>query len=257
VLSPGASGTGACFDAWLCGLALMWAQSERASTFDSPRSCAPESRAARDGGLQLVRSICGIGWTPGAGRVQASAYYAWVLEGCALFDALAARGVEVIEVFPTASWTRWQEKRGPRSLAAWTRQGLGTLGLIGSGASSAITSTLVAVLVVIACTISLAVLGGIAWLVYRVRQITQDGRSPPGRCTKLPPERGRAWRPRSVRPSRRPVTRCICTSTARTQPRWPRPYGTQPRRGNHGTMVRVTHSPARSAPVKAPAAGCP
>ena len=83
---------------------------------------------------------------------------------------MAARGAEVIEVFPTASWTRWQGKRGPRTRAAWTRQGLATLGLIGSGVSSAITGTLAAVLVVIACTIGLAVLGGIAWLVYRVRQ---------------------------------------------------------------------------------------
>ena len=96
---------------------------------DSPRSCAPEGQNARDGELQLARSICGIRWTPDAGRVNASAYYAWILEGRALFDALAARGVEVIEVFPTASWTRWHGKRGPRTRAAWTRQGLAALGL--------------------------------------------------------------------------------------------------------------------------------
>ena len=98
---------------------------------DSPRSCAPDGQSARDGELQLARSICGIRWTPDAGRVQASAYYAWILEGRALFDALAARGVEVIEVFPTASWTRWHGKRGPRTRAAWTRQGLAALGLEG------------------------------------------------------------------------------------------------------------------------------
>jgi predicted nuclease with RNAse H fold len=95
---------------------------------DSPRCCAPEGQTARDGELQLAKSICGIRWTPDAGRVHASAYYAWILEGLALFDALAA-GVEVIEVFPTASWTRWQGKRGPRTRAAWTRQGLAALGL--------------------------------------------------------------------------------------------------------------------------------
>jgi hypothetical protein len=50
----------------------------------------------------LVRSICEIRWTPDAGRVHASAYYAWILEGLALFDALAAHSGEVIEVFPTA-----------------------------------------------------------------------------------------------------------------------------------------------------------
>lgn len=101
----------------------------RVIAIDSPRSCAPEGRTARAGELLLAKSVCGIRWTPGARRVHASAYYAWILEGLALFDALAAHGVEVIEVFPTASWTRWHGKRGPRTRAAWTRQGLATLGL--------------------------------------------------------------------------------------------------------------------------------
>jgi predicted nuclease with RNAse H fold len=61
--------------------------------------------------------------------VHASIYYAWILEGLALFGALAARGVEVIEVFPTASWTRWYGKRGTRTRTAWTREGLAALGL--------------------------------------------------------------------------------------------------------------------------------
>jgi predicted nuclease with RNAse H fold len=56
--------------------------------------------------------------------VHASAYYAWIIEGLTLFDALVAHGVEVIEVFPTASWTRWHGKRGSRTRSAWTRQGL-------------------------------------------------------------------------------------------------------------------------------------
>jgi predicted nuclease with RNAse H fold len=98
---------------------------------DSPRSCVPEGKTARQGELQLARSICGIRWTPDAIRVHASAYYAWILEGLALFDALAARGVEVIEVFPTASWTRWHGKRRPRTRAAWSRQALTAFGLDG------------------------------------------------------------------------------------------------------------------------------
>ena len=96
---------------------------------DSPRSYAPEGWAARDGELRLARSICGIRWTPDARRVRGSAYYAWILEGVALFGALASHGAEVIEVFPTASWTRWHGKRGSQSRAAWTRQGLAALGL--------------------------------------------------------------------------------------------------------------------------------
>jgi predicted nuclease with RNAse H fold len=98
---------------------------------DSPRACAPEGKTAREGELRLARSICGIRWTPDARHVHASTYYAWILEGLALFDALTARGVEVIEVFPTASWTRWHGKRGPRTRAAWSRQALTALGLDG------------------------------------------------------------------------------------------------------------------------------
>ena len=154
---------GACFIAWPCGLALMWAEKRKGFdvaviderrvlalqgrlrcrqvadvvmanrpavvAIDSPRCCAPDGQAARDGELQLAKSICGFRWTPDAGRVHASAYYAWILEGLALFDALAARGIEVIEVFPAASWTRWHGKRGPRTRAAWTRQGLAALDL--------------------------------------------------------------------------------------------------------------------------------
>ena len=96
---------------------------------DSPRSCAPEGQTARDSERQLAKSICGIRWTPDAGRVHASAYYAWILEGLTLFDALAAHSCEVIEVFPTASWTRWHGKRGSQTRAAWSRQGLAALGL--------------------------------------------------------------------------------------------------------------------------------
>jgi predicted nuclease with RNAse H fold len=98
---------------------------------DSPRTYAPEGQAARDSERQLAKSICGIRWTPDARRVHASAYYEWIIEGLALFDALAAHDCEVIEVFPTASWTRWRGKRGPRTRAAWTRQGLAALGLNG------------------------------------------------------------------------------------------------------------------------------
>jgi predicted nuclease with RNAse H fold len=110
---------------------LVMANRPMVTAIDGPRSCAPEGQTARDGELHLARSICGIRWTPDVSRVRASAYYAWIIEGLALFDALAARGAEVIEVFPTASWTRWYGKRGSRTRAAWTRQGLAALGLDG------------------------------------------------------------------------------------------------------------------------------
>jgi predicted nuclease with RNAse H fold len=94
---------------------------------DSPRCCAPEGESARAGELQVARSICGIRWTPDARRVRASPYYAWIVHGLDLFDDLIARDVEVIEVFPTAAWTRWRGKRGRRSRADWSRQGLAAL----------------------------------------------------------------------------------------------------------------------------------
>ena len=110
---------------------LVMANEPRVAAIDSPRSCAPEGQAARDDELQLARSICGIRWTPDVNQVRASAYYAWVIEGLALFDALVSSGIEVIEVFPTASWTRWHGRRGSRTRSAWTRQGLAALGLEG------------------------------------------------------------------------------------------------------------------------------
>ena len=81
---------------------------------DSPRSYAPDGQTARDCELRLARAICGIRWTP---------------EGLDLFDALADRDADVIEVFPTASWTRWHGKRGARTRTAWSREGLAALGL--------------------------------------------------------------------------------------------------------------------------------
>jgi predicted nuclease with RNAse H fold len=98
---------------------------------DGPRVCAPDGQNKRDCELQLANSICGIRWTPDAGHVHANAYYAWIVEGQALFGALAACDVEIIEVFPTASWTRWHGTRGTQTRAAWTRQGLAALGMAG------------------------------------------------------------------------------------------------------------------------------
>jgi len=98
---------------------------------DSPRHCAPEGQAAREDERWLRRAICGIRWTPDEQHVRASPYYAWILEGLALYDALSGCGAEVIEVFPTASWTRWLGPRGARTRADWTRQGLAALGLAG------------------------------------------------------------------------------------------------------------------------------
>jgi hypothetical protein len=84
-----------------------------------------------DGERQLARSICGIRWTPDERAALGSQYYAWVVQGLALFEALAGRGAELSEVFPTAPWTRWLGKRGGRTRVAWTRDGMSALDLRG------------------------------------------------------------------------------------------------------------------------------
>ena len=98
---------------------------------DSPRCCAPTGRTARDGERVLARTICGIRWTPDRATVEGNPYYAWILEGLKLFESLADRDVKLIEVFPTASWSRWFGPRGSRSRALWTGQGARRLGLNG------------------------------------------------------------------------------------------------------------------------------
>ena len=40
---------------------------------DGPCCCAPGGQTARDGELQLARSICGIRWSPAQQRVHTSA----------------------------------------------------------------------------------------------------------------------------------------------------------------------------------------
>jgi predicted nuclease with RNAse H fold len=98
---------------------------------DCPRCCATNGRTARDGELLLARQICGIRWTPDRRTVEGNPYYAWIVEGLELFKTLAERTTELIEVFPTASWTRWLGPRGSRSRAVWTGQGLARLALDG------------------------------------------------------------------------------------------------------------------------------
>lgn len=110
---------------------LVMACTPAAVAIDSPRTCAPKGHTAREGELQIARQVCGIRWTPDARHIRGSPYYAWILEGFALFGALDDCETEVIEVFPTASWTRWHGRRGPRTRAAWSRQALAALGLEG------------------------------------------------------------------------------------------------------------------------------
>jgi len=110
-------------------VAVVESARPRVVGIDSPRVCAPDGHASRECERRLARSICGIRWTPDRAHVHASAYYGWVAEGLRLYEALGGR--DRIEVFPTASWTRWHGPRGARSRSAWTRDALAALGLVG------------------------------------------------------------------------------------------------------------------------------
>jgi predicted nuclease with RNAse H fold len=99
---------------------------------DSPRSCAPDGETSRADERALARGVCGIRWTPDRAALRdGGPYCAWVRHGLALFDALAVRRITAIEVFPTASWTRWCGPRGALSRARWSQTGLADLGRAG------------------------------------------------------------------------------------------------------------------------------
>ena len=102
---------------------------------DSPKACAPDGQKSRPCERELVASgLCNLRWTPDRSTLdEGNTYYDWVLNGLALYAALADAeprlGWTVIEVFPTASWTVWAGCRGSRSRAAWTSEGLAALRL--------------------------------------------------------------------------------------------------------------------------------
>ena len=107
-------------------VALAAAERPAVIGIDSPCRRAPPGETSRADERVLARAVCGIRWTPD--RLDGP-YYSWVVEGLRLYDALA--GHDVIEVFPTASWTRWLGSRGSRTRSSWTRAGLPALALAG------------------------------------------------------------------------------------------------------------------------------
>lgn len=104
---------------------------------DSPAAWALSNAQSRAGERELVAArICNIRWTPNEQRAievgaSGNTYYDWIVRGLELYAALRGGPWTVIECFPTASWTRWEKRRGHRRRAAWTRQVLSGLGLSG------------------------------------------------------------------------------------------------------------------------------
>lgn len=110
-------------------LAQVW--TPQLVAIDSPQSWAPDGEITRIGERLLNRTVCGIRWTPDRHAGATIGYYSWIREGLALYEALELHGIAAVEVFPTASWTRWIGPRGSASRASWTRRALASLELAG------------------------------------------------------------------------------------------------------------------------------
>jgi predicted nuclease with RNAse H fold len=119
---------------------LRWLRQQRPRVVavDSPRVAASEGELSRGCERELVRAaVCGIRYTPSDAALRANeAYYGWILHGFRLYEALeeAAEEMpwEIIECFPTATWSRLGGRKGKdRSRAQWSREILASLGLSG------------------------------------------------------------------------------------------------------------------------------
>jgi predicted nuclease with RNAse H fold len=97
---------------------------------DAPPGWAEPGASSRAGERAFARArVCGIRFTPDEGTAarRVDRYYEWVEQGIALWAALRDSGLRAVEVFPTASWTRWLGGRAALSRAAWSRAGLAQL----------------------------------------------------------------------------------------------------------------------------------
>ncbi len=105
---------------------VIWVVAAKPSVIaiDSPRSGAPPNLTHRPQEKMLRKAVCGIRWTPPTEQLDGNPYYEWIVEGLRLYDALQGLTTEVIECFPTASWTRWHGARNGRRRSAWTREAL-------------------------------------------------------------------------------------------------------------------------------------
>jgi predicted nuclease with RNAse H fold len=114
-------------------VAMLRAWGPRLVAVDSPRSPAPDGLLSRPEEVALVRArVCGLRYTPDRRALTANArYYEWVEHGLELYEGFEQAGLEAIECFPTASWTRWSGARGSERRSRWSRRALAQLTLEG------------------------------------------------------------------------------------------------------------------------------
>lgn len=106
---------------------------------DSPLSAAEPAEPGEHGRTCeyefLARKVCGIRLTPDEVTIRkthATDFYGWIINGWELYEALDVRAHEerweVVECFPTATWTILYGRR-PRgvSRAMWSREALDAL----------------------------------------------------------------------------------------------------------------------------------
>jgi predicted nuclease with RNAse H fold len=99
---------------------------------DSPAEAAPAGERSRPDERALAAAVCGIRWTPAEPELHSgNPYYEWIVCGLELRRALADRGIDALEVFPTASWTRWIGPRAGEPRARWSERALRSLGIGG------------------------------------------------------------------------------------------------------------------------------
>jgi hypothetical protein len=107
------------------------AQGPAGIAIDSPAAWAPADQRSRPEEVAFAGAgVCAIRFTPPASAAaeRQDDYYGWIEHGLELWAGLAqVGGTEVIECFPTASWTQWFGSRGDRSRARWTREALAAL----------------------------------------------------------------------------------------------------------------------------------
>lgn len=126
--------------------AVAWlaAHDPRLVAVDSPCAPAPRGLRSRPCERALARAVCGIRYTPDRDRLAGNPYYEWILNGFELYAALAGAGIQAVECFPTASFTRWAGARGERTRAEWTRAALGLRVAHGQDGRDAVAAALTA-----------------------------------------------------------------------------------------------------------------